>query len=284
MVKKEDEVCKIYCLSNSIDTLIYIGQTWDEYEARMGTNGVGYRSSPGIYAAIQKYGTDKFSYTTLKSTISQAEANNLEAFYIEQYNSTDPDIGYNFMSGGGSGGRHAEETKQKIGENNAKFWLGKHLSEETKQKISEAKLGVPVHTPEWKEQNSAMMIERHATQGHPMQGKHHTEEAKQAMSEKLTGKKRDPESVAKGALKHRKNTDKDSAIIHAYLEEAKTIKQIQEEFGVGHVHRILERNGIELKGNHKRRIGIKASDETKSKLSENKKAFWASKKSVIGGN
>lgn len=39
------------------------------------------------------------------------------------------------------GKKHSEEHKQKIGENNARYWMGKHLPETTKEKLRQAHLG-----------------------------------------------------------------------------------------------------------------------------------------------
>lgn len=79
----------------------------------MGKDGCNYKNSIHLYNAIKKYGADKFQYKVLVQVSCQTVADYMEDYYIELYNSRDPEIGYNIKTGG-SVGRHSEETKAKI--------------------------------------------------------------------------------------------------------------------------------------------------------------------------
>jgi len=105
-------ICTIYLLRNLINNKIYIGQTWLPLNQRMGKDARGYRSSTYLYNAIQNYGKENFVYEVLAECDNQAEADILEDFYINKYDSRNLEIGYN-LNTGGSAGKHSEETKQK---------------------------------------------------------------------------------------------------------------------------------------------------------------------------
>ena len=89
----------IYIHINKINKKVYIGQTCQLPNKRW-NNGDGYKTSPHFYAAIQKYGWDNFEHKILENNLSQNEADQKEKFYIEKYNSTNPQKGYNILSGG----------------------------------------------------------------------------------------------------------------------------------------------------------------------------------------
>lgn len=97
----------IYKYTNQIDGKVYIGQTISEYKrkyAHMKCYGM-WRSH--FHSAIKKYGYDSFIYEILE----QYEDSNPEAlkkkldereiFYITEYDSTNPEKGYNIAAGGG---------------------------------------------------------------------------------------------------------------------------------------------------------------------------------------
>lgn len=79
----------------------YIGQTCQEVDARAGKDGLGYRSCPVFYAAIQHYGWGciRASRQILEEGLSHEEADVKEQFYINFYKSLAPN-GYNVQVGG----------------------------------------------------------------------------------------------------------------------------------------------------------------------------------------
>lgn len=253
IINNEFEKCTIYILRNKVNDKIYIGQTWNVMEDRMGKDGGKYSNSAYLYNAIQKHGVENFYYEMLAECTTQEEADKLESEYIIKYNSKNGEIGYN-LKDGGRGGKHSEETKAKISKTlkmKAEQWTPEERAKRT-EAISgwwEGKQRGP-HTEEWKDANSKFMIERHKTQGHPMQGKHHTEEVKLQLSIANTGRKMPKESVERGAEKRRMNPEKEQLIVKAY-QDGESILNIREIFKTGNasIYRILERNNIALKNN-----------------------------------
>lgn len=244
----QNPFCTIYLLTNQINGKIYVGQTWLTFDNRMGKHGEKYNNSIYLYNALQHYGVSNFHYTTLETTTDQAIADKLEDFYIEKYDSMNPEIGYN-LKRGGRGGLHSEETKAKISATQ-QAQVDKMTDEERKIKAApimgwwEGKERGP-QPEERKQQTSENMIEWHANNPHPMQGRHHTEEAKAKSSNSHRGKKRSPESIQKG-VETVVDHELDLKIISAY-QLGKEIKDIQKELNIGSNHRIydaLRRNNV----------------------------------------
>lgn len=94
----------IYKITNSKNGKVYIGQTvqsppikrWlDHYNsAKFSTN------SSRLYDDIREQGIVDFSFQILKENIPAKNLYEEEIFYIEQYNSTDENKGYNISKGG----------------------------------------------------------------------------------------------------------------------------------------------------------------------------------------
>lgn len=274
--------CTIYLLTNLVNKKIYVGQTWGPLERRMGKDGVKYSNSVYLYNAIQKHGVENFQYQVLEECLDQQQADQREQYWIDFYDSKNTEIGYN-LKDGGSIGAHSEETKAKI---------SKTLKAQAEQWTEEerARRAAPIsgwwegkergpHTEEWKDNNSKMMIQRHATQGHPMQGKHHTEEAKAKISQAGLGRKRNPESVAQGALKRQMPIEKERAILQAYLD-GMIIDQIEEKFEVKRsgIYRVVARNDVVCQRKNDGWLGKQHTSETKEKMAQARRDYWAKKK------
>jgi len=274
--KETDDVCTIYLLTNKINGKIYIGQTWLTLSKRMGKDGCNYKNSTYLYSAILKYGSENFEYTVLNTYNNQEDANEAEAAAITEYNSLQHDIGYNLKLGGVAG-RHTEETKKKISENHAKPGLGRMWTEDMRQVLRNAMTG-RVLTPEHREK-VIQTLQPGAFAGH-----HHTEEAKQAMSDKLKGVKKDPVSVAAGAEKRKMSKDRRNDIIQAY-KDGMIISEIVEKFktGTNTIYRFLNEEGIKKERPLDHLKGKTISQETKDKMSESAKELWDKRKNE-GGN
>ena len=94
---------------------VYIGITCKSVADRWG-GGTGYKSNKHFFSAIQKYGWDNFKHEVLFENLTKKEACEKEIALIAEYDSTNPDRGYNQSSGGQSGAagvKKSEETKQK---------------------------------------------------------------------------------------------------------------------------------------------------------------------------
>ena len=89
----------IYCHINKINKKRYIGQTCQKVNLRW-RNGNGYKNCPRFYSAICHYGWDNFDHIILEENLSQQEADQKEIYYINFYQSNDPDKGYNMTIGG----------------------------------------------------------------------------------------------------------------------------------------------------------------------------------------
>lgn len=109
----------IYIHTNLINNKVYIGKAIYPPTHRWGQNGNGYKNCPRFWSAILHYGWDNFSHDILEKDLSKEEADNKEIFYIQQYNSTNLDKGYNLTQGGTGGNTHlawSEKRKQDYSE------------------------------------------------------------------------------------------------------------------------------------------------------------------------
>ena len=131
----------IYKVTNLINGKIYIGQSINDDPKYLGS---------GIFIknAIEKYGKDNFVKETIDFTDSIDKLNEKEIYWIEKYNSTDKNIGYNLCSGGkGFKIYHGKSDEQisEIHENLSKIHKEKwnnmiiKMSEEDLKKLSESR-------------------------------------------------------------------------------------------------------------------------------------------------
>ena len=125
---------------------VYVGCTGSKPERRWGLNGRGYKFNDIMHKDIQKFGWDNFEHEVLASDLSEIDAYELEKRYISEYDTTNPQHGYNIATGGKGavGVSLSEERKADLlryisGEKH--YLYGKHLPEETRQKLSEAHKG-----------------------------------------------------------------------------------------------------------------------------------------------
>jgi group I intron endonuclease len=131
----------IYMIKNKIDGKIYIGQTTRPIEERFKNHQKKSSNCRLIYRAIKKYGWENFEKDWYECP--DDDLNFDEELLVREMETLVP-YGYNLREGGGSNGKHSEETKQKISEANLGdkcYWYGKTLSDETRRKMSEARKG-----------------------------------------------------------------------------------------------------------------------------------------------
>ena len=127
----------VYCLTFP-NNKKYVGMTYD-CEKRW-DNGKGYHGSP-FYEEIKKFGWHNIKREILYSNLSVEEANEMEKLVIKDFETQNPEKGYNIARGGGYAGRHTEEAKEKISRSE---YARKKTPEHCKH-ISEAKQGVKHH-------------------------------------------------------------------------------------------------------------------------------------------
>lgn len=126
----------VYKHENLINHKVYIGQTCQQLKDRW-QGGGGYRKNKDFYDDIQTYGWKNFSHEILAENLTQIEANQIEAQYIEKYDSIKN--GYNVLAR--SGGNLVQS-----------YWD----NPDTKAKIVK-KLKQQRNTPEYKKQQSERM-------------------------------------------------------------------------------------------------------------------------------
>jgi len=176
-------IYKTTCLVNG---KIYIGQKQSPKFIRC-----YYGSGKSICNAIRKYGKDKFKVKIIYKANSIKRLNEAEILYIELYNSTNKNIGYNISYGGTApmrGKHHTKKAKNKI----AKASTGRPKSVEERHRLSVSLTGHKVSdetrnklkiaaikdfTPERREKLWA------SRRGVPL-----TQEHKNSISKKLTGR------------------------------------------------------------------------------------------------
>ena len=138
----------IYKVTNKINNKIYIGM-----DSKNDPNYLG--SGLIIKKAVLKYGKDNFIKEIIETCDTKEILSEREIFWINYFNSTNPNIGYN-LSEGGKGGNLGEKVNKLISEalkgktkeymkgNSYRKGLpapnkGKHMSEEQKEKLRKPK-------------------------------------------------------------------------------------------------------------------------------------------------
>jgi group I intron endonuclease len=167
----------IYKISNSVNGKVLIGQTTQPPQRRWYAHLYNLRKQKHcnhhLQNAYNKYGESAFTFEVLDKTAkSHKKLNELEIKYIKQFNTMNPSIGYNKLSGGENkyvsdslrsvhryrmqklyatgwkhpmlGKSHTTESKQKMSDTHKHYYklhkhhsLGSHCSNNTKQKLKE---------------------------------------------------------------------------------------------------------------------------------------------------
>jgi len=162
--QKEPSNFVIYLIKNKINNKVYVGQT-TMIKSRIYNHIRSFYKDIfdlPLYRAMKKYDIKNFEFSIIDYAINLDDLNKLEIFYIDKYQSNNPEFGYNIANGGknsnqskewverripkaGSeeakkyGRPKTEEDKKRLSENSPKFWQGKSRSQETKDKISAVK-------------------------------------------------------------------------------------------------------------------------------------------------
>lgn len=79
---------------------VYIGITSRVNPERRWLGGRGYQTQKLMYNAIQQYGWENIKHEILFSDIPETEIDDLERKIIAEYQSNNPEYGYNILSGG----------------------------------------------------------------------------------------------------------------------------------------------------------------------------------------
>lgn len=154
----------VYMHENKINGKKYIGITGKDPEVRW-RNGSNYRTCTAMKRAFQKYGWDGFNHAILKTGLTKEEACEEEIKLIDQYNTRDPEHGYNICVGGG-GTSGCSFTPEEI-QRRSNFWKGEHNPNYQGK----------MWTPEYKEYMRSINL-----------GSKHTEEHKRKIGDSLRGR------------------------------------------------------------------------------------------------
>ena len=244
-MRANDKKYSIYIHINEINGKMYIGQTCQNIKERW-NDGLGYLgkkdgkySQPYFANAILKYGWESFVHIVVYENLTFEEANLYEEWLIYLGDTTNPQYGYNILTGG-KNSKRTEEYKKKLsesrmGEKNARY--GKHCSEETKNKISEALKG------------------KYVGENNPMYGKHHTDEARTKMSE--SHKNLSEETRNKISKNHAdvSGANNPRAVCVVCIETGKVFKTIQQTADYFHIgrnalYKILDNKDKTINGCH----------------------------------
>lgn len=125
----------------------YVGITSKKPEYRW-NSGKGYQNNKHFYNAVLKYGWDNIKHTIIATGLSKDAACKIEQQLIKEYDSTNPQNGYNNSIGGESGAFGIKRTKESIERMKAHrdystSWAkGKHFTEEHRRRIGEGRRGI----------------------------------------------------------------------------------------------------------------------------------------------
>jgi len=174
----------IYKTINKINGKIYIGKYCGNNKKYLGSGII-------LKKAIKKYGKENFSKETLEDSIDDHDyLCEREIYWIEFYDSTNPDVGYNLTSGG-------------------KGTFGIHHSNESRKKMSEAQRGEKNHNYGKRGKNSPLFGRHHSKEAckkmsesrkgskNPFFGKHHSPETLEKIGKARKGKTHSPEIIKK---------------------------------------------------------------------------------------
>ena len=110
---------------NKINNMRYIGITYHKDPTkRWLNNGMGYKNQY-FYTAIEEFGWDNFNHIILERNVSEELIQSREDYWIDKYNTMDPQYGYNRVKSTGV----SEETRKCMSEN----WDSKDSLRRTKQ-------------------------------------------------------------------------------------------------------------------------------------------------------
>jgi group I intron endonuclease len=227
-------IYKITCKNNN---KIYIGKAIN-LRNRINNHKNVKRQSKGMFYfqyALLKYGWESFTVEILETVKDfdkikdNASLLEREAFYIELFDSTNSEKGYNRckFSTDNTGIPCSEETKIKIGlsnrgkirsketiEKSRQSRLGRKHSEESKEKMSKSRLGNSnrkgkPHSDETKQKMRKTRLGRkHSEESKEKMRKPKSEEAKKNMGKSFLGRKHSEESKEKMRKAKRKETKK----------------------------------------------------------------------------
>lgn len=148
----------IYKATNLINNKIYIGQTTESLETRIGKHWRKAKSeySRGLtsvyfHNALLKYGLENFKWEVIDTANNIDELNDKEIYWIDKLQAQIKGIGYNETSGGKSGFK-SQEVKDKISRKKIENWQDPELAEKMREGLKKA-------TKIWQEKCKQNLVE-----------------------------------------------------------------------------------------------------------------------------
>ena len=172
----------IYKIINKVNGKIYIGQTTKNkgFDERYSYNFEKYVHNSYLKNSINKYGIDNFEIIKeFDIAYSKEELDDKEKYWINYYNSTNRNYGYN-REYGGSNGIPTEEAKKKMSEVKKGKYLGKdnpNYGNGDKIRGNKNPFYGKTHSEEFKKKNS----ERKKGNKNFL-GRHHSDESKRKLA------------------------------------------------------------------------------------------------------
>lgn len=102
MLKLNNRLGVVYIITNKINGKIYVGQTIQSIRIRF-IQHYHQKRCHRLYEAMHIYGIDNFDIKILLDKIKREELDFYENYYIDQLDSTNPNIGYNIKKHGKQG-------------------------------------------------------------------------------------------------------------------------------------------------------------------------------------
>lgn len=168
---------------------LYVGSTQQKKVEDRWQNGNGYKKQPLIWNAICKYGWENVRHKVIVCETPE-EMWEKERKLIKEYDTTNPEKGYNLSIGGEAGPigcKRTETTRKKLSESHKDkkgYWNDKHFTEEHRKNLSESHKGKHP-TEETRRKRSESLTGKRIGKNNPFYNHHHTEEARRKISEKL---------------------------------------------------------------------------------------------------
>lgn len=128
---------KIYCITNLINNIKYIGFTSKTLEVRFEQH-TNRKNCIKLKNALNKYGKENFTIELIEEFNDRDTALDFENQKIREMNTLHP-FGYNLTEGGRSP-KMSEETKLKMSKSHKGLQKGRVFSDEHKRKISETRI------------------------------------------------------------------------------------------------------------------------------------------------
>jgi len=182
---------------------VYVGQSWDISRRWRSYNRLSCSDQPAIYNSLKKHGPEAHDFETIldfTQDVTQAELDWWEQIMMDYHREKGDEL--LFIRDAGSNGKQAEETKRKLSESK-KDKKRKPFTAEHQQKLKDRWTYQPHpwegrnHSGESRQKMSNSHKGKNTGNKNPMFGKTHSELAKLKISKAWKGKKHRPESILK---------------------------------------------------------------------------------------